>query len=68
MLHTKFHGNLPTGSGEDYFSRGFIKYGHCSHLGQVTKLLRIKFQCNYPLRLHLKFQLDRPSDFREEDL
>ena len=33
MLHTKFHGNRPTGSGLD-FRRVFIIYGHGRHLGR----------------------------------
>ena len=68
MLHTKFRGNRPTGSGEEDFSRVFIIYGLGGHLGHATKISRIKFQCHYPRRLHIKFQLDRPSGFREEDL
>ena len=68
MLHTKFRGNLLTGSGEEDFLRVFTIYGRGGHLGHVTKIPRIKFQCHYPRRLHIKFQLDRPSGFREEDL
>ena len=30
MLHTKFHGNQPAGSGEEDFSRVFTMYGHWS--------------------------------------
>ena len=47
---------------------GFLPYhGRGGHLGHVTKISRTKFQCHYP-RLHIKFQLERPSGFREEDL
>ena len=35
MLHTKFRGNRPTGSGEDFLGF-FIIYGHGGHLGHVT--------------------------------
>ena len=68
MLHTKFRGNRLTGSGEEDFGRVFTIYGRDGHLGHVTKISRTKFQCHYPRRLHIKFQLDRPSGFREEDL
>ena len=68
MLHTKFRGNRPTGSGEEDFRRVFTIYGRGGHLGHVTKISRTKFQCHYPRRLQIKFQLDRPSGFREEDL
>ena len=68
MLHTKFRGNRLTGSGEENFLRVFTIYGHGGHLGHVTIISRTKFQCHFPRRLHIKFQLDRPSGFREEDL
>ena len=35
MLHTKFQGHLPFGSGED-FLKVFTIYGHGGHLGHVT--------------------------------
>ena len=38
MLHTKFHGNQPAGSGED-FQRVFTIYGHDDHLGHVTSIM-----------------------------
>ena len=36
MLHTKFRGNRPAGSGEEDFKRVFTihVYGHGGHLGQ----------------------------------
>ena len=61
MLHTKFHGNRPTDSGEEDFCRVFTIYGD-----HMTKISRIKFQRHYPSRLQIKFQLDRPSSFRED--
>ena len=36
MLHTKFRGNRPTGSGEEDFGVVFTIYGHGGHLGHVT--------------------------------
>ena len=38
MLHTKFRGNRPAGSGEEDFSRVFTIYGHGGHLGHVIRL------------------------------
>ena len=62
MLHTKFRGNLPAGSGED-FLRVFTIYGRGGHLGHVTQMLGTKFCSPYPRRLHIKFGFDRPSGF-----
>ena len=39
MLHTKFHGNRPAGSGEKDFWRVFTIYGHGSHHGHVTSIM-----------------------------
>ena len=39
MLHTKFHGNRPAGSGEEDFKRVFTIYGHGGHLGHVTSIM-----------------------------
>ena len=36
MLHTKFQGNRPIGSREDFF-KGFTIYGHDCQLGHVTR-------------------------------
>ena len=38
MLHTKFHGNRPAGSGED-FLRVFTIYGRGGYLGHVTRIM-----------------------------
>ena len=48
MLHTKFHGNLSAGSGED-FRRVFTIYGHGGHLGPVTSIILI-----YLISMYLK--------------
>ena len=42
MLHTKFRGNRPAGSGED-FIRIFPIYGHGGHLGHVTNIMSSDF-------------------------
>ena len=38
MLHTKFRGNRPAGSTED-FRRIFTIYGRVGHLGHVTSIM-----------------------------
>ena len=43
MLHTKFRGNRPAGSGEEDFSRVFTIYGHGGHLGHVTSIMPSDF-------------------------
>ena len=43
MLHTKFRGNRPAGSGED-FGRVFTIYGLVGHLGHVTQMRRTNFR------------------------
>ena len=67
MLQTKFRGNRPTRSGED-FLKVFAIYSHGGHLGHVTWTIYINF-CSPVLRmLHMKLGFDWPSDFRGEDL
>ena len=68
MLHTKFRGNRPTSSGEEDFLVVFTIYGRGRNLGHVTWTSRSHFRLSYPWMLHIKFQLDWPSSFREEDL
>ena len=43
MLHTKFHGNQPAGSGEEDFLRVFTIYGRGGHLGHVTSIMSSDF-------------------------
>ena len=45
----------------------FTIYGRGGHLGHVTWILRPNFRLPYPWMLYIKFQLDWPSSFREED-
>ena len=63
MLHTKFRGNRPAGSGKGDFLRVFTIYGRGGHLGHVTQMPRIKYRSPYQRRLHIKFGFDRPSGF-----
>ena len=67
MLHIKFHVNRPAGSGEEDFLVVFTIVGHGSHLGHVTQISRSNFRSPYPWTLHIKFQFDWLSSFREED-
>ena len=60
MLHTKFHGNRPTGSREEDFLR---VYGRGSHLGHVTSIMSSKFQFLVPESFHTKFGSERHSSF-----
>ena len=43
MLHKKFRGNWPAGSGEKDFLRVFTIYGRGGHLGQVTSIMSSDF-------------------------
>ena len=70
MLHTKFRENRPADSGEEEedFLVVFTIYGRDGHLGHVTRISRSNFRSPYPWKLHIKFHIDWPSGFREEDL
>ena len=62
MLHTKYHGNRPVGSGEEDFE-GFTIYGRGGHFGHVTSILSSDFQFLVPESFHTKFGSDRQSSF-----
>ena len=62
MLHTKFRGNRPAGSGED-FRRNFAIYEHDGHLGHVTSIVSSDFQFLVPEKFHTKFASDRQISF-----
>ena len=62
MLHTKFCGNPPAGSTED-FRRIFTIYGRVSHLGHVTSIMLSDFHFHVPESFHTKFGSDRHSSF-----
>ena len=63
MLHTKFRGNRPSISGEEYFLRVFTIYGRGGHLGHVTSIMTSDFHCLVPENFHTKFGSDRHSSF-----
>ena len=56
MLHTKFRGSRPTGSGEEFLGF-FIIYGRGGHLGHVTWTIHTNFGSPFPRRLHIKMAL-----------
>ena len=60
MLHTKFRGNRPAGSGED-FLRVFTIYGRGGHLGHVTGIMSSDIHYLVPKSFHKKFGSDRHS-------
>ena len=68
MIHTKFRGNRPTGSGEEDFLKVFAIYSHGGHLSHVTLTIYINFCSPFLRMLHMKFGFDWPSGFRGEDL
>ena len=63
MLHTKFRGNGPAGSGEEDFERVFTIYGHGSYLGHVTSIMSSDFYFLETESFHTKFGSDRQSSF-----
>ena len=65
MIHTKFRGNRPAGSGEEYFRTVFTIYGIVGHLGHVTSIMSSDFHFLVPESFHAKFGSDRHSSFWE---
>ena len=62
MLHTKFRGNRPAGSGEDFLIV-FTIYGRGGHLGHVTSIMSSDFHFLKTESFHKKNGLDRQSSF-----
>ena len=52
MLHTKFRGKRPAGSGEEDFERVFTMYGRGCHLGHVTSIILSDFHFLVPKSFH----------------
>ena len=66
MLHTKFRGNRPAGSGEDF--EGFLPYtiyGRGGHLGHVTSIMSSDYHFLVSESFHSIFGSDRHSCFWE---
>ena len=57
MIHTKFHGNRPAGSGEEDFFKVFTIYGHDGHLGHVTRTIYTNFGSPFPKEAPYKIWL-----------
>ena len=55
MLHTKFRGNRPAGSGEEDFKKVCNIYGHGGHLGHVTSIMSSDFHFLVLESFHTKF-------------
>ena len=64
MLHTKFRGNRPAGSGED-FLKVFTMCGHGGNLGHGTSIMSSDFHFLVLESFHTKFGSDRQSSFCE---
>ena len=65
MLHTKFRGNRPAGSGEEEILKGFYHIWVWCHLANVTSIMSSDFHFLVPESFHKKFGSDRHSSFRE---
>ena len=63
MLHTKFRGNRPAGSGEEDFKKVFTIYGHGSHLGHFTSITSSNFHFLVPENFLTKFCSELHSSF-----
>ena len=63
MLHTKFRGNRPAGSGEEDFLKGFTIFGHGGHLGHVTSIMSSDFHFLVPESFQKTIGSDRQSSF-----
>ena len=68
MLHSKFQGHWPFGSGEEYFYMIFIIYGYGGQLGHVTRTIWTNFRSLVPRRLPMKFGFNQFSGFRGKDV
>ena len=55
MLHIKFRGNPPAGSGEADFLRVFTIYGCGGQLGHVTSIMSSDIHFLVPESFHKKF-------------
>ena len=66
MLHAKFQDHRTFGSGNGIFLKVFTIYGHCSNFAHVTCTIYINFLSHFPRKLHIKFDFDWPSGFRED--
>ena len=63
MLHTKFRGNRPAGSGAEDFLKGSYHIWHGGHLGHVTSIMSSDLQFLVLESFHTKFGSERQSSF-----
>ena len=68
MPHANFQNHSPSCSGEEDVLKIFAIYSHGGHLGHVTLTFYTKFHSPFLTMLHIKFDFNWPSGFREEDL
>ena len=68
MLHAKFQDHRTSCFSRRRCLKVFTIYGHGGHLRNVTWTIYINFRSPFPKRLHMKFDIDWPSSFREEDV
>ena len=68
MLHAKFQDHRTSGSEEEDFLKVFTIYGHGGHIGHVTWTIYINFYSPFTGMLHVKFDSEWPSGFKEEDV
>ena len=68
MLLAKFQDHRTSGSGEEDFLKVFTIYGHGGNLGHVTCTIYINFLSHFPRRIHMKFGIEWPIGFREENV
>ena len=67
LLHAKFHDHTTISSvGENFWV--FTINEHGGHLGHVTYTIYNDFLSYFPRRLHIKFGIDWPIGFKEEDV
>ena len=55
MLHTKFRGNRPAGSGKENFGRAFIIYGRGGHFNNVNSIMFYEF--SFPCTGKLSYKI-----------
>ena len=61
MLHTKFRGTWPTGSGKEDLLKVFTIYGRGGHLGHVTSIILINLSFLVLKSIHVHTKLGKIS-------
>ena len=68
MLHAKFQDHRLMVLEKKIFKGFYHIYEHGGHLGHVNWTIYMNFPSPFQRRLHMKFGIDWPSGFREEDV